>query len=244
MLYQVPYNYEYSLPVREFVSENAKLIHSIYFGFSNASRATILDKMGIEEHMKCLSDFKQKGISLAYVLNQVIDFNGLDEYDKYFLDSGLVDIVILSQDTAFEYIYEKYGDKFEYETSRFYFYLNNNDGILLKASSIVAFGFEKELDLHWNKISTINPNVKISFIANENCYSKCKLKIQHNANQNLRNKGIDVEKFNCPYIDKRYFFTEEDVKTVCEKYPVEIIKVCDRAFDDEKLLQHMRKWVK
>lgn len=45
-------------------------------------------------------------------------------------------------------------------------------------------------------------------------------------------------------LDKRHFYSEEEVNEICQSYPIEIIKVCDRAFDDEKLLEHMRKWVK
>ena len=244
MLYQIPYNFEYSKPMKNYINEKLHLIHSIYFGFTNASRATVLNKKSLEEHVKCLKEFKDKGIKLAYVLNQVIAFNGLDETDKFFLESNLVDIVILSQDKMFDYVYERYGDKFIYETSRFYYYLNNNKGKLLENSQIVAFGFKKELDQYWKEIYRVNPNISISFIANENCYSKCEFKIQHNTNKNLRNNGVEVAKFNCPYLDKRYFYSEEDVNKVCEEYPIEIIKVCDRAFDDATLLEHMRKWVK
>lgn len=244
MIYQIPYNYEYSRQVKDFINERLDVIHTIYFGFASASRATILNSKSIEEHVECLREFKNKGVQLAYVINQVIDFTELDEYDKYFLNSDLVDIVILSQDKAFECIYEKYGDKFTYEASRFYFYLKENSGTLLEKSSIIAFGFREELDKHWDKIKEINPNIKISFISNENCYSRCDMKIAHNENQNLRNNGVDIPKFNCPYINKRHFYSEEEVQSVCEAYPVEIIKVCDRAFNDAILLEHLRKWVK
>lgn len=244
MFYQIPYNYGYSKTVKDFINERLDIVHTIYFGFANASRATILNNKTIEEHERCLREFKNKGVKMAYVINQVIDFEGLDENDKYFLDSDLVDVVILSQDKAFDAIYEIYGDKFAYETSRFYFYLKENTGRLLEKSSIIAFGFKEELDKYWDKVKEANPNMMISFISNENCYSKCDMKMAHNANQNLRNNGADIPKFNCPYIDKRNFYSEEEVQEVCRLYPIEIIKVCDRAFDDEKLLEHMRKWVK
>ena len=244
MFYQIPYNYGYSKPVKDFINERLDIIHTIYFGFTNASRATILNNKTVEEHERCLRKFKDKGVKMAYVINQVIDFEGLDENDKYFLDSDLVDIVILSQDKAFDAIYEIYGDKFVYETSRFYFYLKKNTGSLLKKSSIIAFGFKEELDKYWDKVKKANPNMMISFISNENCYSKCDMKMVHNANQNLRNNGVDIPKFNCPYIDKRHFYSEDEVQEVCRLYSIKIIKVCDRAFDDEKLLEHMRKWVK
>ena len=237
---QIPYNFEYGSKILEIIYDNRESIDSIYFGFENACRDLGRNRNTVEEHMdKLIKIKKETGIKLAYVLNTIVKTN-INDCDRYVLDSGQIDIVIIALDDMYRQIYEIYGEQFEYEVSRFYYLLDENINRQLESrANCFAFGFEKELEQY---VGFSNAK-KIIYIVNENCYKDCDMKLIHNMNQLKRNAGENIPKFNCPYLDKRRFYSYEDIDHVCDSYPISILKVCDRAFSDDVLEEEFGKWL-
>jgi hypothetical protein len=243
MLCQIPYNFQFGDAVLDFIYNNSSMIDSIYFGFENACRSMKHNDKTIETHLEKLKSLKKDlGIKLAYTLNTIIPVD-LHESDYYILDSGIVDVVIVALDDVFAQLYAKYRNAFDYELSRFYFLIDGNRQGMLKFSKYAAFGFEKEVCSYFRRCQDVKKDYKLMYIANENCYPGCEFKMQHNKNQIERNNGLRKDKFNCPYQDTRKFYTREDIEAVHRKYPIDILKVCDRAFSDDRLLGEMKKWV-
>lgn len=236
---QIPYNYVYGEKIVKMIYDNKQWIDSIYFGFENACRDMGRCDKDVDYHINFLRKIKQEtGIKLAYVLNTVLD-EKLNNTDKIILNSGMVDIVIIAKDSLYREVYNWYGDSFDYEVSRFYYYIKENTGEIETNAKYYAFGFERELVDFWKKK---NRN-QLIYIVNENCYDKCEMKLVHNTNQLVRNKGEKIAKFNCPYIDKRRFYDYIDIDAVNDKYSIDILKICDRAFPDEKLENELEKWL-
>lgn len=236
---QIPYNYIYGEEIISIIYSNKDYIDSIYFGFENACRATILNKYTVDEHINKLTKIKKEtGIKMAYVLNTLLPAS-LNGIDKAILNTDLVDVVIAARDSVFEEVNILYKNKFEYELSRFYYLIPENvNRSLEQKASYVAFGFEKELCVCTSK------DVKKIYIVNENCYEGCNMKLVHNINQLRRNMGERIEKFNCPFLDKRRFYDYYDIDLICKKYSIQILKVCDRAFPDNRLKEELHKWIR
>ena len=177
-------------------------------------------------------------VRLNFVLNSVIPVQVTD-FECFMLESGLIDIVTIARDDIYEPIKEyidKKNFKMVYEASRFYNYIGENKGILLKNAGILTYGFEHELPANKNEEQLL------CFIANERCYDKCEFKIEHNTNVLLRNLEVTLEKFSCPYKDKRQVYSHEKVERICRKYNIDLLKFCDRTMTDKELLEVFQLW--
>lgn len=241
---QLPYNNCYGEDLINYLKSNKELLHSIYFGFANGSRPIKNLNRTIDEHIEFLASIKKVlDVKLSYVLNSVIPIE-LNDIDKKVISSGIADIVTIARDdiyTQVKDLTEKLGMKVEYELSRFYTKIEENNDLLKKAASISVYGFEKEIESFSKYDKKFNIKEK-SFILNERCYPNCKFKLEHNTNVVLRNLGKTNEKFSCPYKDKRSVFSPDEIRHICDKYNIDILKVCDRNMTDEELLELLKNW--
>lgn len=242
---QIPYNNCYNEELINYLKSNKELLHSIYFGFANGSRPIKKFDRTIDEHIEFLNSIKKVlDVKLSYVLNTVIPIE-LNEIDKKVISSGIVDIVTIARDDVYTQVKdltEKLGIKVEYELSRFYTKIKENNDLLKKAANISVYGFEKEIESFSKYDSNFNIKEK-SFILNERCYPNCEFKLQHNTNVILRNLGKTTKKFSCPYKDQRSVFTPDEIKYICAKYDIDILKICDRNMTDEELLELLKNWL-
>lgn len=236
---KLPYNFYYSEELIEYLEDYADLIDSIYFSFTKGSRPLKNLQDSRYFHIKKLEKIKERlNVKLNYVLNSVIHIE-VTELDQFIFESNLVDIVTLARDDVYESVseyIEKKNLRMCYEASRFYRHIDNNQGTLLNNANILTYGFEYELP-HDKKNDQL-----LCFIANERCYDKCEFKIKHNTNVLLRNLGETIEKFSCPYKDKREIYSKEKVMNICEEYNVDLIKFCDRTMTDHELLHIFKDW--
>lgn len=233
MKLKLPYNYSYDEELMAYLEENSNIIDSVYFSFSKGSRPIKNVNESRYYHLKRLEKIKYKlGCKLNFVMNSVIQID-FTEFEQAILESGIVDIVTLARDDIYKKIRdynEGEGIKIAYEASRFYNYIEDNKGDLLRNADILTYGFEHEL-------STPKSEKQLRcFIANERCYEHCDFKIKHNTNVILRNLGKTTEKFSCPYKEKREIYSVEKVSRICNQYNIDLLKICDRTMTDEQLI--------
>lgn len=235
---KLPYNFSYSEELTDYLEPYSDMIDSIYFSFSKGSRPIKKLQDRRYFHMKKLEKIKERlKVRLNFVLNSVIPVQVTD-FECFMLESGLIDIVTIARDDIYEPIKEyvdKKNFKMIYEASRFYNYIGENNGILFKNAGILTYGFEHELPANKNE-------QLLCFIANERCYDKCEFKIEHNTNVLLRNLEVTLEKFSCPYKDKRQVYSHEKVERICRKYDIDLLKFCDRTMTDKELLEVFQLW--
>jgi hypothetical protein len=241
---QIPYNFNYNNTLFQYLSDYRHIIDSVYFGFSNGSRPIKKNSRDLKYHLTKLAKIKNiLGIKLVYVLNSVIPIE-IGDSDKEILSSGIVDVVTIARDEVYvqvQSLAKRYNLNFEYEVSRFYNYIHENQNNLIKSANFIMYGFEHEIQKYLT-LKNDNEGIKFGYIVNEHCYPMCDKKLQHNSNVILRNLGQTDEKFSCPYKEKRILYTTKEIKSVCLKYPVEILKLCDRTMSDGELLNIFEKW--
>ncbi|MGE5329310.1 MAG: hypothetical protein ACM3KR_07375 [Deltaproteobacteria bacterium] len=245
LLCQVPYNFSYDEGIMDYLYSYKDIIESVYAGFSKGSRPIKNDNKTITQHLKRLCEIKEAlDVRIIYVMNSVIPTD-LDDIDKTFLTSGIVDCINLARDDIFEEVYgfaQKNKLKFSYEVSRFYDLIQDNNDILKKSADYILFGFKHEIEA-FQSVRSKFPAFKIGYIANENCFPFCDKKLDHNRNVILRNLGKEKKKFSCPYKEYRKLYTTEEITDICDKNNIDFLKICDRTMTDEELLNVLLKWI-
>lgn len=244
LLCQLPYNFKYDDQMIDYLYDYKDIIDSVYVGFSKGDSSVSNNHRTIEQHIRKLDSIKKLlEIKVVYLINSVIP-KDLDDVDTEMFQSGVVDCVNTSRDDVFirvEEFSKENNISFSYEVSRLYNYLSDNKDLLKNKAERILFGFKHELeDFCAEKDHYLN--LKIGYIANEECFPFCDKIVEHSKNIILRNFNEESFDFECPYTEYKKTNTAEEIFELHNRKDIELLKLCDRTKGDEELIDIFSRW--